>query len=303
MNLLLTGCFQYTQEHLARLTSLGYDISFMQQEKDCLPIPAKEIDAVVCNGLFLTHDISTFERLSLIQLTSAGLDRVPLDYIKTHGIRLCNARGVYGIPMAEWVLFRLLEHYKNARHFYHSQLTAEWIKERGLEEVYGKKACIIGAGNVGSEVAKRLKAMGCHVIGYDVFHGTRDWFDNIMDINSIHNSLSSFDIIVLTAPYTKETRHILNVQTLALLKKHAVIVNIARGGLIDEVALCNFLRGRQDVFAILDVFEQEPLPKDSPLWKMPNAAISPHNSFVSSGNQERMFKVIERNLKEWISAN
>ena len=94
MNLLLTGCFNYTESQKEKLTSLGYRIHFMQQEKESLPLAAAEVDVTVCNGLFLTHNIAEFSRLKFIQLTSVGFDRVPIDYIKAKGIMLHNARGV-----------------------------------------------------------------------------------------------------------------------------------------------------------------------------------------------------------------
>ena len=93
----------------------------------------------------------------------------------------------------------------------------------------------------------------------------------------------------------------MNAKTLAHLRTNAVIVNIARGGLVDENALIEILRQRQDLFAVLDVFEQEPLSQNSPLWSLPNVALSPHNSFVSNGNNKRMFQVIESNLCRWSS--
>ena len=100
MNLLLTGCFKYSEEQMETLCSLGYTIYFMQQEKEELPLPASEVDAMVCNGLFQSHDIDEFSRLKFVQLTSAGFDRVPVDKIKARGMELYNARGVYSTPMA-----------------------------------------------------------------------------------------------------------------------------------------------------------------------------------------------------------
>lgn len=301
MNLLLTGCFNYTEEQFKQLQQLGYSVYFMQQEKGKLPLSASEVDAVVCNGLFLSHSITEFTRLKYIQLTSAGLDRVPMDYVKEHGIEICNARGVYSVPMAEWVLFRLLEHYKHALHFNAAQKANEWLKDRGLEEISGKRCCIVGAGNVGCEVAKRLSAMGCSVIGYDLYPKVRQEFDEVRHIDNFVSDLHSYDIVILTAPHTPETHHLLNAKTLAHLRTNAVIVNIARGGLVDENALIEILRQRQDLFAVLDVFEQEPLSQNSPLWSLPNVALSPHNSFVSNGNNKRMFRVIESNLRRWSS--
>lgn len=301
MNLLLTGCFKYTSEQIDAIKSLGYQVYYIESEKfDKLPLPAEQIDAVVCNYLFTAQDFGNFRNLKLIQLTSAGLDRVPVDQIRSKGCKLFNARGVYSIPMAEWAVGRILEHYKHFNKFNSVQQNREWIKDRDIKEINGTKTAIIGAGNIGQEVAKRLSAFGSEVTGYDVVLGERPYFDKIMHINALSSEVGDYDIVVLTAPYTKETHHLLSSEILNSLRKDAILVNIARGGLIDTRALLDVLTNRADLFAALDVFEEEPLTKENILWSLPNVAVSPHNSFVSNGNNNRMFSVIYSNLKDFI---
>lgn len=301
MNLLLTGCFNYTKQHIDLLQALGYQTYFIQQESNKLPLPTNEINAVVCNGLFLYHNIDEFTRLKYIQLTSAGLDRVPLDKIQERNIVLCNARGVYSIPMAEWTVFRVLEYYKDANFFHNAQLNKQWIKNRQLKEINGCRVGIIGAGSVGQEVAKRFTAFGAHVDGFDVYEQKQENFENIFLIQSLESLIKDYDILIITAPLTPQTYHLISKSSLETMKSGAVLVNIARGALIDESAMCEVLARRPDLHAILDVFEQEPLPTDSQLWNLPNALISPHNSFVSNGNAARMFNVIYSNLKSYIT--
>ena len=104
MNLLITGAWSHSEDQLNTIRSMGHHVILMQQEKDDLPCSADEIEGVICNGLFLYHDIGSFRSLRYIQLTSAGYDRVPLDYVGSHDIKLHNARGVYSVPMAECVV-------------------------------------------------------------------------------------------------------------------------------------------------------------------------------------------------------
>lgn len=300
MNLLLTGCFKYSKEQMDALRSLGYTVFFMQQEKEVLPVKVADVDVTVCNGLFLSHNIDSFSRLKLIQLTSAGFDRVPVDKIKERGIQLYNARGVYSIPMAEWAMGRILEYFKHFSEFNLSQKKKVWNKDRGIKEINETKSAIIGAGNIGQEVAKRLSAFGSSVTGYDVILGERPYFDSVHHVNDLSSEIDGYDIVVLTAPYTPETHHIISKEILQSLKDNAILVNIARGGLIDTEALCSVLKARSDLYAALDVFETEPLPAESPLWDLANVALSPHNSFVSDGNNKRMFDVIYNNLKNYI---
>lgn len=301
MNLLLTGCFNYTSEQIASLKSLGFCASFLQYEKDELPLLASEVDAVVCNGLFLYHDIDDFSRLKFIQLTSAGFDRVPMDVIKSRGIQIYNARGVYSTPMAEWALFRALEYFKHGWSFKDAQRSGHWNKDRGLRELSEAKVAVIGAGNIGQEVAKRFQAFHARTTGFDIHDNDTPGFDQMTLTATLQDRIGEFDIVVLTAPLLPSTRGIINQDILRSMKHGALLINIARGGLIDEDALIDTLKVRSDIFAALDVFESEPLIESSPLWQMDNVAISPHNSFVGDGNNKRMFQVIYNNLKNFIN--
>ena len=130
--------------------------------------------------------------------------------------------------------------------------------------------------------------------------GERPFFEKVAHINNLASEIGNYDIIVLTAPYTSETHHLISYELLNSLRENAVLVNIARGGLIDTDSLIRVFQKRLDLFAALDVFEVEPLATDSPLWKLPNIVVSPHNSFVSNGNNDRMFDVIYSNLKDFI---
>ena len=300
MKLLLTGCFNYSDDQLNALKSLGYSIFFHQQESDDLCFSADDINAVVCNGLFLKHDIEDFKSLRFIQLTSAGFDRVPVEKINSKGIELYNARGVYSIPMAEWALFRVLEHYKQGWFFKREQDAGRWEKHRGLREIYGTKVAIVGAGNVGQEVAKRFKAFGAETTGFDIHTNETPGFDAMALTQTLNERIGDYDVLVITAPLMPSTRGLISREVLTSMKHNSVLVNIARGGLIDEEAMCDVLSVRKDIFAALDVFEQEPLQQDSLLWKLDNVALSPHNSFVSDVNNQRMFDVIYRNLKTYI---
>lgn len=298
-NLLLTGAFSYTELQKHTLSELDFRIWYLQQEYENLPLPASDIDAVVCNGLFLHHDIDKFANLKFIQLTSAGLDRVPIDKIQARNIALHNARGVYNIPMAEWTVFRVLEYFKRADHFNNAQQNAIWAKNRDLREISDIHVAIIGAGNVGQTIARLFFAFGAHVVGFDIHQYAIPYFEGIDLIENISERIGDFDVVVITAPLTAHTYHLISDDLVANMKQNAMLVNIARGALIDESALCRILRQRKDIHAALDVFEVEPLPAASPLWRLPNVSVSPHNSFVSDGNSKRMFDVIYNNLRNF----
>ena len=126
MKLLLTGAFSYTDEQLSILKNSGFEITFVQDECTELSIDVSVFDAVVCNNLFKYNDPEKFSSLKAVQLTSAGFDRVPVGYFASHSISLFNAKGVYSVPMAEWVILKVLEIYKNSAEFYKQQKKKIW---------------------------------------------------------------------------------------------------------------------------------------------------------------------------------
>ena len=295
MKLLITGAWRYTSEQLNQIEAMGHSIVFMQNEKDELPCSYEEVEGVICNGLFLSHPIEKFTSLRYIQLTSAGFDRVPMDYVQVHGIAIYNARGVYSIPMAEFAISGVLQLYKQSRVFYENQKRSVWEKYRGLLELYGKTVCIVGCGNVGTECAKRFHAFGCKVIGVDLFPREDVAYEKMYALASLDEVLSQSDVVVLTLPLTEKTRYMMNEQRFAKIKNGSVLVNIARGAVVDEQALLKALDEKL-LGAVLDVFEEEPLSADNPLWKKANVIVTPHNSFAGDGNALRLQEVIFKSL-------
>lgn len=300
MKLLLTGAFRYTDEQIEYIKHLGHDVVFVQDERVPIEFDVSDIEAVVCNGLFLYTPIEKFKSLKFIQLTSAGLDRVPLDYIKEHDIKIANARGVYSAPMAEFALCGVLQLYKQSRFFYENQKQHKWEKHRGLLELTDKNVLIVGAGNIGSEVAKRFRAFDANVIGVDLFPSDNPNFNEIHPIDELDNLLKTADVVVLTLPLTSDNEGFFNNEKFCLMKDSAVFVNIARGKLVNQNDLISALEQEKIAGAVLDVFEEEPLDESSKLWNFDNVIITPHNSFVGDMNNKRMFDVIASNIKRAI---
>ena len=298
MKLLITGAWKCTSEQLNQIEAMGHSIVFMQKEKDELPCSYEEVEGVICNGLFLSHPIEKFTSLSYIQLTSAGFDRVPMDYVQAHGIKIYNARGVYSIPMAEFAISGVLQLYKQSRFFYENQKKSIWEKHRGVLELYGKTVCIVGCGNVGTECAKRFQAFGCKVLGVDLYPREDIAYEKMYALENLDEALSQADVVVLTLPLTEETRHVISDKRFAKMKDSSVLVNIARGAVVDEQALLKALDEKL-LGAVLDVFEEEPLRENSELWDLENVIITPHNSFVGEGNSARLHEVILGNMESW----
>ena len=294
MNLLVTGAWSDGKNCITELEAKGHNVLLMHYEKDELPCSYEWVEGVVCNGLFLSHPIGKFTNLRYIQLTSAGFDRVDMDYVKAHGIEIHNARGVYSIPMAEFALSGVLQLYKQAAFFRENQKRHLWEKHRGLLELAGKKVLIVGCGSVGNECAKRFAAFGCEVTGVDLYPREDSLYSKILPLDKLDDMLITADIVVLTLPLSEQTRHLMNDNKLSLLKDGAVLVNIARGAIVDTEALIKHIDRLGG--AVLDVFEEEPLIDNSPLWDKPNVILTPHNSFVGDNVNNRLKNLILNNL-------
>lgn len=298
MNLLVTGAFNWTEDELNKLKEAGHEVVFMQQEKDELPCEPKWVEGIIGNGLFVSHPIEQFENLHYIQLTSAGYDRVPMDYVKEKRIQINNARDVYSIPMAEFAVCGVLELYKQSKVFLDNQREQKWIKHRDVQELYGKTVCIVGCGSVGTECAKRFRAFECRVIGITKSPKACVYYQEIYNFSEIDEVINYCDVLIMTVPLTVQTRKMMDKRRFELLKSGSLLVNISRGAIIDTEALICWLQGNSGGGAVLDVFEEEPLDPSSPLWGMSNVIITPHNSFIGEGNHQRMWNVIRKNLND-----
>ena len=162
-------------------------------------------------------------------------------------------------------------------------------------ELTDKTAAIIGYGNVGTEIAKRLKAFGVTVISVDKQVKKDEYVDESILIDDLDAVLEKSDIIVLTLPLTYETRHLINIDKIKVMKDDAVLINVSRGGIVAETALIKSLIEDKFLGVALDVFEEEPL-NESPLWDYEKVIITPHNSFVSDKVNERLFELMIENL-------
>ena len=298
MNLLITGAWKPRQEALASIAAMGHSVYFQPMESDPPSTDFSRIQGVIGNGLFLHHSPDDFPCLRYVQLTSAGFDRVPVEELQARGVLIHNARGVYSIPMAEFALAGVLQLYKQMDHFRCAKQNHLWSKHRGVLELFGKKLCVLGCGSVGQACAKVFSALGCEVEGVDIAPFTSPYFRHIYPLESLDQALGRADVVILCLPLLAGTLRLFDETRFSKMKDGAVFVNISRGKLVDSAALLTALRERLRG-AVLDVFEEEPLGQESPLWNMDNVVLTPHNSFVGDGNGLRLEKVILENLEKF----
>lgn len=295
MNVLLTGAWPDAESYIPKLEALGHNVQYMQYQDGELPCYYTWPEAVVCSRMFDYHKIEKFENLAFVQCTMAGIEHLPLDFIREHSINLKNASGVYSIPIAEYVICGILQLYKDSYGFFEKQKTCAWEKNRELMELTNKSAFVLGTGSIGCEIAKRLQVFGCKTIGFNRSNIKANFFDEVSNISEFKNMAASADIIIVALPLDNSTLHLINKDVLSSLKSSTVLVNVSRGAVVDNQALALQIGNIKG--AVLDVFENEPLEAASPLWKAPNIIITPHNSFAGDYNNCRLNNLIMSNLQ------
>ncbi len=307
MNIVLSAKNAYfTDIQFERLKKLedAFDVRvFFQIGKEALDLPISEIDYLIDAEALKHYDLDEFRRLKQLQILSAGTDRIDMARMAEKNIRVANASDVYSVPIAEFVLMRILEIYKSARYFENLQHQKSILKKRDLVEVYGKTSAIYGYGSIGREIAMRLKGFGVRTVGISRSGKKDEYLDEALTIEQSQSRVSDFDIVVSCLPQSPETEKFFNADFFSAMKKNSVFVNISRGAVVDEAALIGAVQSDKFLGVALDVFETEPLPEESPLWTMENVYLSPHNSFASTIMYDRLFDRIYQNLVKFIEEN
>lgn len=245
--------------------------------------------------------IALAPRVKWIQATSSGIgSRVARLGLKDSKIVLTTARGVHAGPLAEFVFHSIIGHWKQHLLIQADQKRHHWARYCG-EELAGKTLAVIGVGEVGRRIIQIGKAFEMRVVALARPGSKRTAADLGVDAlfasTDLHRLLSQADALVLIIPHTAETEGMIDRAAIAALKPGAVLINIARGQVIDEQAMIDALRTGHIAFAALDVFSVEPLPASSPLWDMPNVLVSPHSASTAITENGKIADIFCCNLK------
>lgn len=216
--------------------------------------------------------------LRWIHVAAAGVDKLLFDELVESDVTVTNARGIFDRPIAEFVLASVLAQAKQLHRSHDLQRERTW-QHRETDTVQGKTALVVGTGAIGREIARLLRAVGMQVRGAGRTARADDLdFGEVVESARLPEHVGWADHVVIAAPLTEQTRRLVDASVLAAMKPTAHLVNIGRGPIVDQDALLRALRAGQLAAASLDVFEDEPLPKDSPVWDTPGLVVSPHMS-------------------------
>lgn len=240
-------------------------------------------------------------RLKWIHIIGAGVEHLlPLDWLP-EGTVLTNNRGAHAPKSYEYVMMALLMLANHMPRLMHAQHAHVW-DGHFVSVIKGSTVAILGAGHQGMAAARAAKALGLRTIGVDIDATPRENFDELIHVSRLRDVLGRADYVVVTLPSTNETYRMINDVAFAAMKEGCGFVNISRGRIVDSDALIENLKNGHLSGAVLDVFEQEPLSADSPLWDTPNLVMSPHMGCDDEDNYiHRTFDIFFSNLRRFIA--
>lgn len=234
-----------------------------------------------------------------MQLSAAGTDNDVFQRLLANGTRLTTSHAT-AIPIAEYVLQAVLTHYQQPTLWTEARRTRTWA-HREFREVHGTSWLVVGLGAIGTGVAVRARAFGANVVGCRRHPTGDEPVDAIVHPDDLHAALGAADVVVLAAPLTDETTGLVDAAFLARMRPGSVLVNVARGGFVDEDALLAALAAGVPEVAILDVTATEPLPADHPFWDHPQVVLTPHSSGTGSGRIARGTERFLANLARYVA--
>ncbi|WP_125152581.1 D-2-hydroxyacid dehydrogenase [Clostridium rectalis] len=244
---------------------------------------------------FTKERINSAKNLKWIHTLAAGVDKLPFNYLKKKNIIVTNSSGIHSIPISEHVFGMLLYFTRSLNVFGEQKSLKEWRKA-SVYELFGKIIGIIGIGSIGKEIAKKAKAFDMTVLGVKNSKCDVNYVDYVYTLDDLNIVLSKSDVVVVALPLTDMTKGLFSTNEFNNMKKDCIFVNIGRGKIVNEKALIKALQRKNIKYACLDVFEEEPLSIESPLWDMKNVIITPHISGDSHKYMERAMQIFLENL-------
>jgi len=236
--------------------------------------------------------------LRWFQSPAAGYEDPVFAAMVANGVRITNAH-VNSLPIAEFVMRSVLDEFQHAAQWRDQALGRRW-RIHDWREVSGSTWVIIGMGGIGTEVARRARAFGAQVIGCRRHPSSTDPTERTVTPDQLDQVIGLADVIVLSAPATPETVNLVDADFLARMKPGSLLVNVARGALVDDEALIQSLDSGHLSAAILDVFRTEPLPEDHPFWAHPSIRVTPHNAAGGVGRLARQAELFKENLDRYL---
>lgn len=282
----------------------GFEIRTLSENSvDELAKNVSDADYILASGRVKIDErvLANAPKLKMIQRTGVGIDTLDLEALNNHNIPVYVNKGVNSESVAEHSVLMILACLRKLNVINDNTKKGIWKKQaQGITtfELYGKKVGMLGMGNIGQKTARLISAFGAQIIYYDKYRQSEEVEKELgIKYDTLENVLKNADIVSLHCPLTEDTRHVINSKSIALMKDGVVIVNTARGSLIDEEALYNAIKNGKVAYAGLDVHEKEPIPEDDKLMACDNVIVTPHIGGVTYDSFDAMMKAAMRNIE------
>lgn len=296
---------------LSKLNQFGQVTIYKQSNLEEVIERIKEADIIITNKCLLTEEVLQYaSKVKLICITATGVNNVDLGYCHRRGITVCNVAGYSSLSVAQHTFALALELlHKNS--YYHHYVQSGQYSESGMfsyigprfYELHEKTWGIIGMGNIGCTVAKIAKAFGCQVQYYSTSGNNTKQDYLSVDLETL---LKTSDIVSIHCPLNEQTKGLIGEESFKLMKKEAILINVGRGGIVDEEALVEALQNNEIAGAGLDVFEREPLAKESPLLQINDASkllMTPHIAWATVEARNRLFDLVVDNIQGFLKGD
>jgi D-2-hydroxyacid dehydrogenase (NADP+) len=288
---------QYRDRLVRRFPTVNFHA--VQHAKDAEAVIA-EIDVIMALGHHVPRPlIAAARNLKWMQALTTGTDTLTVPGVLPDHVLLTSTRGIHGPQMSELAFLNMVALSRNFRKMQRNQAEAKW-EQWGQPILEGTTIVIVGLGLLAEHLAERCKLFGMYVVGVSGGRSDVPHFDEVAPRSELVKVAARADFLMLLVPYSSETHHLINRDVLAAMKPSAYLINLARGGVLDEAALIEHLQAGKIAGAGLDIFTKQPLPPDNPLWRMPNVIITPNIGGRSDRFVEQTMTIIEPNLQAFI---
>lgn len=249
-----------------------------------------------------SEQLLSSDQLKWVQSISAGVDYLPLNDFSKREVLLSNGSGIHALSISEHIIGVLLGYYRGLNESVKKQEQKVWAQESiHYDQLSGKNLLVVGTGHIGQQLSKSIRSLGVNVYGINTTGHPAEGFVETYSIKNMAKIVPEMDIVVGILPGTHETYHIFNSDIFGKMKKTGIFINVGRGDTVHTKELISALEEKQFAFAALDVFEEEPLPENNPLWTFDNVLITPHISGMTVDFQNKFMKIFLANLKSYLS--
>jgi D-2-hydroxyacid dehydrogenase (NADP+) len=286
------------REHLARrFPAVEFHATHHAEEAEKI---IDGVEVIIALGHHIPNALlAKAKNLKWVQALTTGTDTLTAPGVLPPHVLLTSTRGIHGPQMSELAFLNMIALSRNFRKMQRNQAEGKW-EQWGQPILEGKTIVIVGLGLLAEHLAERCKLFGMTVIGVSGGRGDVPHFDEVHPRSDLVKLAARADFLMLLVPYSKDTHHLINRDVIGAMKPSAFLINLARGGVLDEAALIEHLQSGKIAGAALDIFSKQPLPPDNPLWRMPNVIITPNIGGRSDHFVEQTLQIVEPNLQAFL---